>query len=333
MDRILAHESDRERDLDSLRKAAVEDGADAMASLAAGMLIGRGAPLAPYDAVELLERSMALGSAEASETLATLTAAGVLLPQSWHGALELLARAAAGGSARARRQLEALGGEAPGGDWSGLAGRIDLDFWLKAPERRTLCEAPRIRVVDGFAPLSVCAWITDMAWGRFTPSMMFDGQKSIVLGTRTCSDFVFDIVTGGLLVVLVRAKITALTRLPAFAMEPPQVFHYAPGQEFKPHYDFLYDGRSGYGAAGDYHGDRIATFLLYLNDLYEGGELDFPRAGVRHRGRAGDAVYFANVDAEGQREPNSLHAGLPVTRGEKLILSQWIHDRPFTASL
>jgi predicted 2-oxoglutarate/Fe(II)-dependent dioxygenase YbiX len=34
---------------------------------------------------------------------------------------------------------------------------------------------------------------------------------------------------------------------------------------------------------------------------------------------------------EGKRDAKSLHAAKPVTRGEKFILSQWIHDRPFKA--
>jgi prolyl 4-hydroxylase len=40
---------------------------------------------------------------------------------------------------------------------------------------------------------------------------------------------------------------------------------------------------------------------------------------------------FSNLDPAGRPEPASLHAGLPPTRGEKWIFSQWVRDRPIGA--
>jgi prolyl 4-hydroxylase len=159
---------------------------------------------------------------------------------------------------------------------------------------------------------------------------MYDGEKrqEQLDPHRTCSDYEFDFENTDVVLLLVREKIAATTRLPTVAMEPPRVFHYALGEEIKPHYDRCGDAVGGYGTSG-YLGDRIVTFLLYLNDGYEGGELDFPKAGFRMKGVKGDALYFAHVDAANQPDPLSLHAGLPITRGEKRVLSQWIHDRPF----
>jgi hypothetical protein len=307
------------------------------------LLIGLDAPWAPCRALELLRSASAEGSAEAMEVMATLAAAGAWTPQSWPQAFDLLMDAAEAGWARARAQLAILtrdselasaaeAGRGAANVWRRLREAIDLEVWLAEPQRQPLCEAPRIRAAPGFITPQVCDWLVDKCRGRLKPSMMFDGQASNFLATRTCSDFVFDIMAGGVVMVLVRARISAVTRLPVAAMEPPQIFHYALGQEIKPHFDYLYN-KGGYGQGGDYHGDRIATFLLYLNDDFEGGELEFPRVGVRHRGRKGDGVYFAHVDAGGAREPLSLHAARPVVKGEKFILSQWIHDRPFTANL
>jgi hypothetical protein len=87
------------------------------------------------------------------------------------------------------------------------------------------------------------------------------------------------------------------------------------------------------GTGQPYDGQRIATFLIYLNDDFEGGETVFPKAGLSVRPAKGDALFFANVDEAGAPDPRSLHAGLPVAAGEKWIVSQWIHNRPFTASL
>jgi hypothetical protein len=329
---------------DELLSSARARDPSAMTQLAARLLVGREAPLDPSGAMELLRSACELGWPQAMEIMATLAAAGAWTAQSWDVALDLLQTSAERGWERARAQLAILGadrelaqaarlGAASDRVWRELREGVDAKVWLIAPERRSFSEAPRIRAVSGFATPDVCDWLIATARKDLRPSMMFDGQRSSFQHTRTCSDYVFDITAAGLVMILLREKISAATRLPIAAMEPPQVFHYAVGQEFKPHYDFLYDGKSGYGRDGDYHGDRIATFLLYLNDDYEGGELEFPHIGLRHRGRRGDAVYFANVDSEGRRERLSLHAGLPITRGEKFILSQWIHDRPFTANV
>ena len=117
---------------------------------------------------------------------------------------------------------------------------------------------------------------------------------------------------------------------PTEQMEPPQIFHYALGQEIKAHYDSLYDREHPYGREGTYQGDRLATFLMYLNDDYEGGDLDFVKVGFTYKGKTGDGIFIASM-REGKPDRQSLHGARPVTKGEKYILSQWIHDRAFKA--
>jgi hypothetical protein len=310
---------------------------DAAAALGMRLLIGRDAPFDPTQGLSLLSAAAERGQADALAQMATLKAVGAWMPQNWNEALDLLAVAAECGSLRAQGQLKILGAcelaEAPqneAGLWRRLRDSVDLAAWRTPPERRTICEGPRIRAVEKFVPAGVCHWLIERSRGKYRRSMMFDGTKSNFLATRTCSDFKFDIVEADLVLQLVRERVSAITGLPVVAFEPPQIFHYGLGEEIKAHYDALKLGDQGYGRLG-YKGDRIATFLLYLNDDYDGGELVFPHAGVRHRGKTGDGVYFAHVDASGQPDRRSLHAALPILRNEKFILSQWIHDRPFTA--
>ena len=77
----------------------------------------------------------------------------------------------------------------------------------------------------------------------------------------------------------------------------------------------------------------MGTFLLFLNEEFEGGETTFPAAGLSFRGRTGDALFFANVTRDGRPDPLTLHAGRPPTSGEKWILSQWIRERPPAGSV
>jgi prolyl 4-hydroxylase len=319
--------------VERLRDEARRGSLAATRALGLRLLVGRDAPFDPQEGLSLLSAAAQQGEGAALAQMATLKAAGAWVPQDWNEALDLLAEAAGRGSAHAQGQLRILAHDARSSDWRGLRARVNLEAWRMPPERRALCEAPRVRAVEAFVPVAVCGWLLARAAGKYQRALMFDGQKANALSSRTCSDFKFDVVEADCVLQIVRERIAAITTLPVIAFEPPQIFHYALGQEIKAHYDALRLGDQGYGQGGAYKGDRIATFLLYLNDDYDGGDLVFPKVGLRHRGKAGDGVYFAHIDADGTPDRLSLHAALPVTRNEKFILSQWIHDRPFAATL
>jgi prolyl 4-hydroxylase len=101
--------------------------------------------------------------------------------------------------------------------------------------------------------------------------------------------------------------------------EPLQILRYRPGGEYRRHFD----------AIPGFANQRAMTMLVWLNAGYEGGETCFPTAGLKLKGRPGDAILFRNAGPDGRRDPASGHAGLPVMAGEKLIASRWIRARPF----
>jgi prolyl 4-hydroxylase len=326
--------------LDPLREAARAGQADAMSRLGDRLLVGRNAPFEPDEGVALVSAAAALGDLTALVRMATLTGAGAWTPQDWPKAFDFLVRAAQGGSALAQGQLLLLATDQdfvrqvrsdPAADpqaWRRLADSFDLQVWVTPPAgRRAMCEKPRIRVVDGFVSPEICAWLVDRAQGKLKPGLMFNGKEFVPMPTRSCSDFCFDILESDLVSLLVRLKISATTKLPVVAMEPTQVFHYALGQEIKAHYDHVRDALSLSGQS-DSLSERIASFLIYLNDDYDGGDLHFSLVDFKFKGKTGDAIYFANVDEAGKAERLSLHAALPITRGEKWMISQWIQDRP-----
>ena len=43
----------------------------------------------------------------------------------------------------------------------------------------------------------------------------------------------------------------------------------------------------------------------------------------------GRAVVFDNLLADGRPDPESLHAGLPVARGEKWLATLWLRERRY----
>jgi prolyl 4-hydroxylase len=335
--------SARPEPVEDLRRAVEAGDTEATTELALRLLIGRDAPFAPEEGVSLLNTAAGRDHAGALCALATLRAAGAWTRQDWPEALDLLEQAAVRGSNDARAQLRVIAGNrdpaanaragTAGADyWSRLKDSIDLRAFVTPRPPVQVCESPRIWTAEDFAGSDLCAWLVSRSTGKLKAAKMRDVTTGVAraLDTRTCSDFAFDIVTGGIVMLLLRTKISAVTSIPAPHMEPPQIFHYAVGQEIKAHHDFLFDGAHSYGRDGKYTGDRLATFLMYLNEDYEGGELDFPRGGYSYKGKTGDGIFFAS-QRDGKPDPMSLHAARPVISGEKYILSQWIHNQPFAA--
>lgn len=270
-------------------------------------------------AVHLIETAAAQGDAEAICQLATIEAVGAGRVRNFEKAFALLRRAAALGSWHAKRQIELLGG----------AERLDTSALLTLPEKRILSESPLIRAIEGFFAPEVCDWIVERSREKLGPAMIWDVESGAgkVDPSRTNSAAELRLNDMDVVLAVERARISAATRLPEPVFETPQVMRYTVGQQFRVHHDYLDPARPGHALDIQQRGQRIGTFLVYLNDDFDGGETEFPKAGISFRGRKGDALLFANVSRTNQPDPRSIHAGKPPTSGEKWILSQWIRDR------
>lgn len=103
---------------------------------------------------------------------------------------------------------------------------------------------------------------------------------------------------------------------------------YAPGEEYQAHHDYFQPEEPAHRRDLEQNGQRDYTILAYLNDSYDGGTTDFPRAGLSLRGGAGDILVFRNVKEDCQPDPLTLHAGRPPENGVKWVLSQWTRAQP-----
>lgn len=311
--------------LSELRKRAGGEG-EARVALGLRLLGGEGEAA---EGAALIEAECEAGSAEAAALLATLEAMGAARPQSWTRALDYLELAACRGSGRAQAQLAMLGRDPAERDWKRLRKAVDMAALAVSPPRRPVSEQPRIRTIEGFASPAECDWVMAIARGRLNPAWVWDPLtgRNRPDPSRTNRGLDLGVAEMDLVVQMLRARISTASNLPLPVFEPAQIMHYSVGQEFRPHHDYLDPVQPGDRAQIARLGQRIATFLLYLNDDYEGGETEFLKTGFRYRGSKGDALLFANVDATRAPDPLTTHAGRPPTRGEKWILSQWIRDR------
>jgi hypothetical protein len=308
-------------------------------SIAMQLLLGERPSLDDVQrAAELLEAASSEGNADASERLALLDALGSARPPDWIRALDCLALAAKQGSTSAREQLLLLADnrsepviseEVSDDFWDSARARITLEARMRPGEKQSLSESPRIRLIPEFATPAECRWLMALAQPQLGPATVFDKDTGgqTLDPTRDNSFVVMRIGEMNVLSEVLRQRISAATSLPVPLFEPSQILHYAVGQRFKPHHDFLDPAKDAYQDSLLRFGQRIATFLIYLNDSYEGGETNFPSIGLKYRAKTGDALFFANVTREGIPDPLTLHAGLPPTSGEKWVFSQWIRDR------
>lgn len=323
-----------EEAINELARATRAGDIDAMTELGKRLVVGDRAPLLPKDGARFLVDAMRAGSTEAALRLATMAALGAYTEQSWPDALGLLLRAAEQGSEAARGQLQVLARRspddaAPTGGWRALAAGIDLGPWLAPSAGITVHEEPVVRAFPELAPVEACDWIIGRARGRLRRALIYDPAQGcdVADDMRTNSATGFDLMDADVVQVAIQHRMAAVLDVPVHNMEGPTVLHYEVGQQITEHFDFLNPKMAHYEHEVRHRGERVVTFLLYLNDDYEGGETDFPRLGAHHKGRRGDALFFVNALPDGTPDTRTVHAGRPPTRGEKWVMSQFVRSR------
>lgn len=311
--------------LEALKEASLQGDRVAMTELGHRLLVGDRAPKSPKHALYLLHEAAKQGEARALARLAALTAGGAYLKQDWRHALQLLGQAAAAGDASAQGQLACLQPPgAPVASWQEMAERVPLSDWLQPASQETLHE--NVRRVSALAPLPACAWLIGRARSRLQPALVYDAvsRENQIHEMRTNTMALFDYATFDVVQFLLQARMSLTCGYPMQHFETPMVLHYAVGQQITPHFDFIDANAPDYAEQIREQGQRMITFLLYLNDDYDGGETTFPELGIVNRGTAGSGLYFVNAHPDLTPNRKMIHTGSPPVRGEKWIVSQFI---------
>ena len=321
--------------VNELARATQRGDIDAMTALGKRLVLGDRAPSLPQEGMRFLLEAMQAGSADAAVRLAALAAFGAHTPQSWPGALALLVRAAEQGYAPARGQLCVLARRAlrdtdPAEGWRGVAESIDLGAWIAPLPGVTLHEDPAVRRFAKFIPDEACAWLIARARGRLRPALIYDPRHGgdVADSMRTNSAAGFDLMDVDVVQIAIQHRMAAVLGVPVQHMEGPTVLHYEAGQQITEHFDFVNPQMPTYTDEIERRGERVVTFLVYLNDDYSAGETEFPQLGIRHKGRRRDALFFTNALADGRPDTRMVHAGRPPSGGVKWIVTQFVRNRP-----
>ena len=190
--------------------------------------------------------------------------------------------------------------------------------------------APACALLDGVLDPDECAQLIALARPRLAPSTIVDpgSGKDTVSLARTSEGMFFRLEENDL-VARIDRRVSQLMGMPLGNGEGLQVLRYPPGAASQPHYDFLMPSNDANRASIARSGQRVATLVMYLNDVEEGGATVFPEAGFAAGACQGSALWFEYCNAAGQLDPQSLHAGATPLSGEKWIVTKWMRQRRF----
>ena len=129
----------------------------------------------------------------------------------------------------------------------------------------------------------------------------------------------------------IRNVVSELVGVPTTHFESLQILHYSPGEKYIHHSDFFEANMKDYLGNS---GNRIATAIVFLNDVPEGkgGDTRFVYAKPEPVGftpEAGTLALFYNIMRNGKVDRKSEHEAVPPHEGfEKWVAITWVRERP-----
>ncbi|NWR86231.1 P4HA3 hydroxylase, partial [Furnarius figulus] len=119
------------------------------------------------------------------------------------------------------------------------------------------------------------------------------------------------------------AAVTGLDLRPPYA-EYLQVVNYGMGGHYEPHFDHATSRKSPLYRMKS--GNRIATVMIYLSAVEAGGSTVFIHANFSVPVVKNAALFWWNLQRNGNGDGDTLHAGCPVLAGDKWVANKWIHE-------
>ncbi len=208
-----------------------------------------------------------------------------------------------------------------------------LDTPDRAVEMLFVIESPRVVLFGSLLSDEECDSLVSLSRVKLQRSSVVNARTGAydIHPHRTSAGTYFNRGENELLQRIER-RIAELVDCPLERGEPIQVLHYEPGGEYKPHYDYFDPAHPGNREVLAQGGQRVATLIMYLNDVARGGSTVFPEIGLDVLPRKGHAVYFAYCDEAGALDVRTLHGGSPVGSGEKWIATKWFRQQPYVGA-
>ena len=204
---------------------------------------------------------------------------------------------------------------------------------LSGFQATVLNQDPLVAQIDDFIDPADCDALMRLGEGQMRRATVAGVEQDETHDSRT--NAVYYIPDGGdEAATRLKQSVCALAGFPAPNAEPLQLIQYAPGAEYRAHYD-SFDPKTDLGrrywTSG---GQRVVTGLAYLNAVTAGGETAFPKLGLSVAPKPGRLLLFQLCQGRGiLPHDHSLHAGCPVEAGEKWAVNIWIRQSAFTTHI
>ena len=207
-----------------------------------------------------------------------------------------------------------------------LPRQLLIEEVLSPPAARVLSTQPRVSVIDRLFSADECRLLIASARPHLHDSQTADPLTGVpyTLPVRTSSEASFDPLIESSALRLAQLRMTAAAGIDLPHAEQLTVLRYLPGQQYRPHRDYLPPGTLRMDRP--HAGNRIRTVCVYLNAVQAGGATEFPVPGLSIDPLPGRAVIFDNLTHDGSPDTDSLHAGAPVDAGEKWLATLWIRQ-------
>lgn len=188
---------------------------------------------------------------------------------------------------------------------------------------------PQVVVLEQFLADGECDELIALTQNRLDPAEVICNETGdgIVSPSRIADARVF---SGSEyeLTRRIQARIEALAHWPSHNFHPIQVIRYVVGGEYKPHHDAYNPDMPAFAKVLEVNGQRLATFLMYLNDCPSSGATAFPLLdGLFVCPQKGNALFFSYPGRGGKPDTSCLHAAGPIFEGEKWIATTWLCER------
>jgi prolyl 4-hydroxylase len=205
-----------------------------------------------------------------------------------------------------------------------LGRKVRTRLQANSSVRRIEVENAELWAVPRFLDGVACGRLMTIIDGVAQPSTLHDVDYG-----RVRSSYSGDIDPGDPFIGALQQRIDDLLGIDPANGETIQGQRYLPGQEFLPHTDWFWPGSPAWANEWPNGGQRAFTAMAFLNDVEAGGETEFTELGIAVTPRAGTLLVWNNADADGVPNEWTIHAGRPVVRGVKYIITKWYRTRPW----
>jgi prolyl 4-hydroxylase len=178
----------------------------------------------------------------------------------------------------------------------------------------------QLYTLTDFLSESECARVVALCTHHLRPSTLAYASNDSAFRTSTTADLCH---LKSPVATSIDEKICRTLGIRRSYSEGIQAQRYEVGQQFKAHWDYFEPNTHAFQKFAGVRGNRTWTFMVYLNDGMEGGATRFTELGWAAQPKRGMAVIWNNLNADGTPNRFTQHAGEPVLRGHKTIITKW----------